>query len=174
MQKRVSDGRSKSKKQMKTTYSYFFLLICFRHHIYISFGIIVRGFFLSHPTPTPCGVVARKTPVSALAKHISLASYSMKRGVDTDLHVFLMLPGKGAPHAIFLPRQKRQARGGFLSGVFLEGKELRPTDGDGAEFNRNSVGGGVDGEGVAGDVSYGLGCDPLPSWGESRWLRSDN
>lgn len=86
----------------------------------------------------------------------------------------VLLPGKGAPHAIFLPRQKRQASGGFLSGVFLEGKELRPTDGDGAEFNRNSVRGGVDGEGVTGDVSDRLGCDRLVSCGESRCLRSDN
>ena len=37
-----------------------------------------------------------------------------------------MLPGNGEPQAIFLPRQKRQARGGCFTGVFLEGKELRP------------------------------------------------
>lgn len=80
------------------------------------------------------------------------------------------MPGKGAPHAIFLPRQKRQARGGFLSGEVLEGKELSPIDGDGAEFKRNSVGGGVDGEGETGVVSDGLGCDRLLSCGESRWL----
>jgi hypothetical protein len=51
-----------------------------------------------------------------------------KRG-RTDLHVFLM-PGKGAPQAILLPLQKRQARRGFFSIVFLEGMELRPIDGD--------------------------------------------
>jgi hypothetical protein len=84
------------------------------------------------------------------------------------------MPGKGAPHAIFLPRQKRQARGGFFSGVFFEGNELRPIDGDGADFIRNSVGGGVDGEGVTGDASDRLGCGRLLSCGESRSLRSDN
>ena len=83
-----------------------------------------------------------------------------------------MLPGKGAPHAIFLPRQKRQARGGFFSVVFLVDKELRPIDGDGADFNRNSVGGGVDAQGVTGNVSGGIGCD-LMSFGQSRSLRSD-
>jgi hypothetical protein len=56
------------------------------------------------------------------------------------LQVFLILPGNGGPHAIFLPRQKRHARGGFLSGKLLDGKELRPIDGDFAEFKRNSVG----------------------------------
>ena len=56
-----------------------------------------------------------------------------------------MLSGNGGPHVSFLPRQKRQASGGFFSSVFLEGKELRPIDGDWAEFKRNSVGGGVDG-----------------------------
>ena len=81
-----------------------------------------------------------------------------------------MHPGNGAPHAIFLPRQKRQARGGFVTGVLLEGNELRPVDGDGAEFKRNSVGGGVDGQGVTGDVSDGLRCGWLPSCGESRSL----
>lgn len=64
-----------------------------------------------------------------------------------------MLPGSGAPHAIFLPRQKRQASGGFFSGVIFGGRELRPIDGEGAEFKRNSVGGGVDGEGVTGDAA---------------------
>ena len=89
----------------------------------------------------------------------------IKRG--TDLHIFLM-PGMGAPHAIFLPRQKRQARVGFFSGgVFeLEGRELRPIDGDGADFKRNSVGRDVDGLSVTGDVADGLGCDRLSS-GES-------
>lgn len=81
------------------------------------------------------------------------------------------MPGKGAPHAIFLPRQKRQARRGFFTGVLLEGIELRPIDGDGADFERNSVVGVVDGPGV-GDVSDG-GCDRL-SCGESRSLRSAN
>ena len=90
------------------------------------------------------------------------------------MQVFLMLPGNGAPQAIFLPRQKRQARGGFFTGVFLEGKELRPTDGDGADFKRNSVGGGGDGEGMAGNVSEGLGSEWSLSCGESRSLRSDN
>ena len=85
------------------------------------------------------------------------------------------MPGNGAPHAIFLPRQKRQARGGFFSGVLLEGgNELRPIEGDGAEFKRNSVGGGVDGEGGAGDVTDGLGCGWLLSCGDSRSLGSDN
>jgi hypothetical protein len=84
-----------------------------------------------------------------------------------------MLPGKGAPHAIFLPRQKRQARGGFFSNVFLVGRELRPIEGDGADFKRNSVGGGVDGQGATGAVSYELGCEWLRC-GESRSLRSDN
>jgi len=79
------------------------------------------------------------------------------------------MPGKGIPHAIFLPRQKRQARTGFFSGVVLHGKELRPMDGDGADFKRNSVGGDVDGQGVAGDVSDGLGFDRLSS-GDSRSL----
>lgn len=57
------------------------------------------------------------------------------------MQVFLM-PGKGMPHAIFLPRQKKQARIGFFSNVVseLEGRELRPIEGDGAEFKRNSVG----------------------------------
>ena len=83
-----------------------------------------------------------------------------------------MLPGSGAPHAIFLPRQKRHASGGFFSGVFLDGNELSPIDGDGADFKRNSVGGGVDGRDTC-DVSVGLGCDwPLCS-GESRRLRSN-
>ena len=90
------------------------------------------------------------------------------------MQVFLT-PGNGAPQAIFLPRQKWQARGGFFfSGVFLEGKELRPTDGDGAEFKRNSVAVDVDWEGVAGNVSDGLGSEWLLSCGESRSLRSDN
>lgn len=90
------------------------------------------------------------------------------------MQVFLMLPGNGGPHAIFLPLQKRQASTGFL-GMFVVGKELRPIDGDCAEFKRNSVG-GVNGQGVAyrDNVSDGLGSDwPLIS-GESRWLRSDN
>ena len=82
------------------------------------------------------------------------------------------MPGNGAPHAIFLPRQKRQASDGFFSRV-LEGWELRPIDGDGAEFRRNLVGGGVDGQGVTGDGSDGAGCDWL-SCGESKSLRSDN
>ena len=90
------------------------------------------------------------------------------------MQVFLMLSGNGGPHAIFLPRQKRQASGGFFSGVPLEGKELRPIDGDCAEFKRNSVGGGVDGQEASGDGSDGLGSGwPLCS-GDSRWLRSDN
>lgn len=72
------------------------------------------------------------------------------------MQVFLALPGIGAPHAIFLPLQKRQASGGFLSNEFVEGKELRPIEGDSAEFKRNSVGGGVSGQGVAGDGSDGL------------------
>jgi hypothetical protein len=83
------------------------------------------------------------------------------------LQVFGMLPGNGAPHAIFLPRQKRHASGGFLSGVFFEGKELRPIDGDCAEFKRNSVGGGVDGQEGAID-GLARGCDWPLGPGESR------
>jgi len=59
-----------------------------------------------------------------------------------------MLPGNGGPHAIFLPRQKRQASTGFFSNVFLDGKELRPIDGDCAECKRNSV---VDVDGEEGE-----------------------
>ena len=88
------------------------------------------------------------------------------------MQIFL-LPGCGA-HAIFLPRQKKQEKGGFLSGELLGGKELRPIDGDGADFKRNSVCGGVDGQGVTGDVSDGLGFKWLVGSGESRSLRSDN
>ena len=62
---------------------------------------------------------------------------------NTDLHVFLPLPGNGGPHAIFLPRQKKHASGGFCSGGFLEGIELRPIDGDFGVLVRNSVGAGV-------------------------------
>jgi hypothetical protein len=83
------------------------------------------------------------------------------------------MPGKGTPHAIFLPRQKRQASGGFFSRVTWEGRELRPIEGDGAEFERNLVVRGDDGRGVTGNVSDGLGCDRL-SCEESRSLRSDN
>lgn len=87
------------------------------------------------------------------------------------------MPGRGAPHAIFLPRQKRQARGGFFSGVVFD-SELRPIDGDGADFNRNSVAGDDDEQGVMGDGSDGVGCDRmswgLSSGGESTSLRSDN
>jgi hypothetical protein len=85
-----------------------------------------------------------------------------KRG--TDLHVFFMLPGNGGPQAIFLPRQKKQARVGFFSGVFLDGKELSPIDGDFGELVRNSVRGGVVFEEVASDGSDGIGCNV----GESR------
>ena len=91
------------------------------------------------------------------------------------------MPGKGAPHAIFLPRQKRQARGGFFSGVVLESIELRPNDGDAGDFKRYSAGGGDDGQGVTGvtgDVSDGVGCDRmscgLSCTGESISLRSDD
>jgi len=56
------------------------------------------------------------------------------------LQVFLILPGNGGPHAIFLPRQKRHASVGFLSGELVLGKELSPIDGDFGEFKRNSVG----------------------------------
>ena len=80
---------------------------------------------------------------------------------STNPQVFLLMPGSGSLHAIFLPRQKRQARNSFFSGVsfLLGGKELRPTDGDGAEFSRNSVGGGVDRQGVTGnsDISDASG-----------------
>ena len=86
------------------------------------------------------------------------------------------MPGKGAPHAIFLPRQKRQARDGFFSGVVLESIELRPNDGDDGDFKRNSEGGGDDGQGVTGNVSDGGGCDRmscgLSCAGESISLRS--
>ena len=74
--------------------------------------------------------------------------------------------------------------------MFLDGKELRPIDGDFAEFKRNSVGGGVvDGEQLplllplssssstsmeADDGSDGLACEWPPYCGDSRWLRSDN
>ena len=83
-----------------------------------------------------------------------------------------MLPGNGGPHAIFLPRQKRQASGGFFSGVIMKGKELRPIDGDCADFKRNSVGGDIDGQAATGNVSDGLGCD----WalGSEESMRSDN
>ena len=57
--------------------------------------------------------------------------------------------------------------------MFFKGKELRPIDGDGAEFKRNSVGGGVDGQGVTGNGYDGAGCDWL-SCKESRLLQSDN
>ena len=68
-----------------------------------------------------------------------------------------MLPGNGAPHAIFLPRQKRHASGGFFSGMFLDGKELRPIDGDFGDFKRNSVRGGDAWLDESGDGSDGLG-----------------
>jgi hypothetical protein len=84
------------------------------------------------------------------------------------------MPGSGIPHAIFLPRQKRQASSGFFSGVFLRCRKLRPIDGDGTEFSRNSVVGGVDGQGVMGDATDGLGCDWSVSCGRSRSLQSDD
>lgn len=62
----------------------------------------------------------------------------MKKRKVTHLHVFL--PGNGGPHAIFLPRQNKHASGGFLSGVQVGGKELRPIEGDVGELRRNSVG----------------------------------
>lgn len=76
-----------------------------------------------------------------------------------------MLPGNGAPHAIFLPRQKRQASSGFFSGAFLEGSELRPVDGDCADCRRNSVVGSVDGGERMWEVSDGLGCDGVGNVG---------
>jgi hypothetical protein len=89
------------------------------------------------------------------------------------LQVFLTLPGNGAPHAIFLPRQKRHASRGF-SGIFPEGEELRPFEG---EYERNSVEGGVDGQEMMGesqrDVSDGLGSDWSLCSGELN-TRSDN
>jgi hypothetical protein len=68
-----------------------------------------------------------------------------------------MVPGNGGPHAIFLPRQKRQASAGFFSNVFMPvvSKELRPIDGDCTECKRNSVVGGVNGEEGMCDVSNG-------------------
>ena len=39
----------------------------------------------------------------------------MDRFYMTYLHVLSGLPGSGAPQAIFRPRQKRQAKGGFFS-----------------------------------------------------------
>ena len=69
-----------------------------------------------------------------------LACNTKKRREETNLHVFLVLPGKGVPHTIFLPQQKRHARGGFLSSMFLEGNELRPINSDFRELKRNSVG----------------------------------
>ena len=69
-------------------------------------------------------------------------SVKKKEEKCTDMQGFLMLFCKGVPHAIFRPRQKRQARISFFSGVFLEDKELGLIDG--AEFKRDSVGGGVD------------------------------
>jgi hypothetical protein len=83
------------------------------------------------------------------------------------------LTGNGGPHAIFLPRQKRHARGGFFSGMFLEGKELSPTEGDFADLRRNSVTGRVVWRGETCDVSDGIGCDWL-SVGEPGRLRSGN
>jgi hypothetical protein len=92
----------------------------------------------------------------------------------TDLHVFLILPGNGGPHAIFLPRQKRHASGGFFSGKFLEGKELRPIDGDFGELKRNSVGVGVIRLDGTCNVLDELAYDWLLCFEELEWLRSDN
>lgn len=85
-----------------------------------------------------------------------------------------MLPGNGGPHAIFLPRQKRHASGGFFSGEFLDGRELKPIDGDFGEFRRNSVGGGVVWQDATCDGSDGSGWDWPLSIGELGGLGSDN
>lgn len=69
-----------------------------------------------------------------------------------------MLPGNGAPHAIFLPRQKKQASGGFFKGMSMGGIVLRLIDGDCANCRRNSVG-GVDGGERMWEVSDGLRCE---------------
>ena len=128
--------------------------------------IAIRRSLLSHSPSAFRWIMTLKGPLSALARKIFSVSYNMKeREIYTDLHVFL--PGNGGPHAIFLPRQKRHARGGFFSGKFLDGKELRPIDGDFAEFRRNSVGGGVVWRGVRSDVLDGLIYDWSSSFGES-------
>lgn len=89
------------------------------------------------------------------------------------------MPGKGAPHLIFLPRQKWQARHGFITVVVLN-MELRLIDGDGADFKRNSVGEDDDGgQGVTSNGSDGVRCEWMscgPSCGRKLILslRSDN
>ena len=59
-------------------YLVFLFLFCFRHHHRISFRTIGWRFLLPHSTPTLRGVVASKTPLTALARNISLASYNQK------------------------------------------------------------------------------------------------
>ena len=111
---------------------------------YIGIGICgIQGLLLPHPPSTFGWIVTLKGPFATLTIEHYLACNTKKRREETNLHVFLMLPGKGAPHPIFLPQQKRHARGGFLSGMFLEGNELRPLDGDFGELKRNSVGVGI-------------------------------
>ena len=103
-------------------------------------------FFLPHSPSTFRWIMTLQWSFSTLARFFFfsfLQCESKERKRATDLHVFLVLPGNGGPHAIFLPRQKRHASGGFLSGRFLEGTELRPIDGDLGELKRNSVGVGV-------------------------------
>ena len=53
------------------------------------------------------------------------------RSNNTHLHVLSGLPGIGGPHAIFRPRQNKQARGGFFSSCRLLGRGLRGIEGPG-------------------------------------------
>ena len=113
--------------------------------------------------------MALKRSLSALTRNTFSLWQCKEKKRDTDPQVFL--PGNGGLHAIFLPRQKRHARGGLLSGKFLDGKELRPIDGDFSELRRNSVGVGAVWHSVACDALDGLAL--LCSNG-SGWLCSDN
>lgn len=63
--------------------------------------------------------------------HQQVDRNTWRRPNNTHLHVLSGLPGIGGPHAIFRPRQNKQARGGFFSSCRLLGRGLRGIEGPG-------------------------------------------
>jgi len=91
-------------------------------------GWVSRSFFLPHPSTAFGRIFATKRPSLALAvhkPHQQVDIHTRARSNNTHLHVLSGLPGIGGPHAIFRPRQNKQARGGFFSSCRLLGRGLR-------------------------------------------------
>ena len=83
---RKNQSQVQKGKRKKGSCLIFFSLFCFCRRLRISFQIITCQWtlLLSHPTSIFRGVIACKSPLPALARNISLASYNVK-GKEKEL-----------------------------------------------------------------------------------------